>query len=84
MSARQGSASFSIVLGGLTALLIGGMVLTFMFYPVITGLLDAAFFSGMETAAGARVTTYVEGLWVFWGGIILISILSYIWVETRQ
>lgn len=81
---QQGSASFVLVLGGLTALLVGAMVLTFLFYPVVTAMLESALFAPMSTTGGARVLMYVEGLWVFWGGIILIGILSWVWVRTRQ
>lgn len=85
MSTRQqGSASFTIVLGALTALLVGAMVLTFIFYPVVTPMLSSPLFGTMSTDAGVRVTTYVEGLWIFWGAIILIGILSFVWVRTRQ
>lgn len=84
MAARQGSASFTIVLGALTALVVGAMVLTFIFYPVVTPMLESPLFGTMSTSAGVRVETYVEGLWVFWGAILLMGILSFIWVRTRQ
>lgn len=80
---RQGSASYTIVLGAMSALLVGAIVLTMLFYPIVTAFMDAAFFSA-ETTAGARVNTYVEGMWTFWGAIILIAILSFVWVKTRQ
>jgi len=81
---RQGSASFTIVIAGMTALVVGAMVLTFVFYPIATALLNSPLFDLMATTAGTRVTTYVRGLWTFWGAIILIAILSFIWVRTRQ
>jgi hypothetical protein len=84
MSARRGSAAFTIVLGGMTALVVGGMVITFVFHPVATALLNSPFFGMMTTSDGVRVTTYVEGAWIFTPGIILIAILSHIWVHTRQ
>jgi len=83
-AARQGSASFTIVIAGLTALIIGAMVLTFVFYPIVTPMLESPLFGTMTTTSGVRVTTYVRGLWVFWGAIILIGITSFIWVRTRQ
>lgn len=83
MSARQGSASFTIVIGGLSALLVGAMLLSFAFYPIVGGFMNAAFWDS-QTTAGSRLVTYTGGIWVFWGGIILLAILSYIWVETRQ
>lgn len=83
MSTRQGSASFTIVIAGLTALIVGAMLLTFLFYPIISAFMGAGFWSA-ETAAGARVTTYVGGMWQFWGGIILLALLSFVWIRTRQ
>lgn len=80
---RQGSASFTIVIGSMAALITGAIVLTFMFYPIIHSFRNAAFWTS-STAHGARLTTYVGGLWVFWGAIILISILSFVWIRTRQ
>ena len=80
---RQGSASFVLVIGGMTAIVVGAIVLTFLFYPISNAFQGAAFW-GAETAPGARVTTYVGGVWTFWGAIILISILSFIWIRTRQ
>jgi len=80
---QQGSASFTIVIGGMAALVVGAIVLTFMFYPIIDAFQNAAFWNS-ETAAGARVTTYVGGAWVFSGAIVLLGITSYIWVATRQ
>jgi hypothetical protein len=84
MSSRQGSASFTIVIGGLTALVTGAIVLTFIVYPIINAFMGAAFWGSAETTAGARVFTYTGGLWTFWGGVILIAILSWVWIQTRQ
>lgn len=80
---RQGSASFTIVIGGLTMLMVGGILLTFLHYPVTNAFMDSAFWSS-QTEHGARMTTFVGGIWIFWGAIILISILSFIWIRTRQ
>lgn len=82
-ASRQGSASFTIVIGALAALIVGAIVLTFAFFPIANGFFDAAFWNA-ETAHGARVTTYIGGMWRFWPAIILLAILAYIWVETRQ
>lgn len=85
MSARpqQGSASFTIVIAGLAALVIGALLLTTMFYPIFNTFTDAAFWSS-DSVAGSRVVTYTQGLWAMWGLVILIAITAFIWVETRQ
>lgn len=80
---RQGSAAWTIAIAGLMALIVGAILLTFVVFPVYNGFTEAAFWSA-ETAEGARLLTYVDGMWVFWGGILLIALLSYIWVNTRQ
>lgn len=79
----QGSASYTIVIGGVTAIIVGGMVLTLAFYPIATAFMDAAFW-GAETTHGSRVVTYTAGIWTFWGAILLMSILSWVWIRTRQ
>ena len=83
MSTRQGSAAWSITMAGIVALVAGGIVLTFFFYPMIGGFLSSSLMS-VETAPGARLTGWIEGVWTFMGGIMLIMLLSYIWVVTRQ
>lgn len=83
MSTRQGSASFTIVIAGVAAIVVGGMLLTFVLYPIMNAFIGAPFWSA-ETAAGSRVLTYTKGLWTFWGAIMLIATLSFIWVRTRQ
>lgn len=83
MSARQGSASFTIVLGSMAALLVGGIMLTFFVYPIVNGFTNAAFWDA-STVAGSRLLTVTSGLWTFWGAIILMAILSFVWVKTRQ
>lgn len=80
---RQGSASFTIVIAGLTLFVVGAILLTFVVYPVYNGFTNAAFWSA-STAPGVRVTTYVAGVWEFWGAILLIGLLSFVWVQTRQ
>lgn len=80
---RQGSASFTVVIGGLTAIVTGAIVLTFFVYPISDAFMNSALWSS-ETVHGARVTTYVGGFWAFWGAIIMIAILAYIWITTRQ
>lgn len=80
---RQGSASFTIVIGSLTAMIVGAIVLTMMFYPIINAFMDAAFWN-TNSVAGNRVTTYTGGVWVFWGAIVMLAILSYVWIQTRQ
>lgn len=86
MSARgrqQGSSAYQIVIGGLTAIVIGAIVLTFFVYPLIGGFRGTGLLS-FETAAGARVATFTDGMWVFVGGWIMIAIVLFIWIETRQ
>lgn len=83
MATRQGSASFTIVIAGVVSLIVGAMLLTFVLYPVMNAFIGAPFWSA-ETTAGSRVLTYTRGLWTFWGAIILMSILSFVWVRTRQ
>lgn len=83
MAARQGSASFTIVLAGVTALVTWGILLTFLMYPIVNAFLDAAFWNA-ETVAGSRILTYTRGVWTFWGAILLMALLSFIWVRTRQ
>ncbi len=83
-AARQGSASFTLVIGGLTMLLVGAIALTFFVYPIINGFLGSAFWGTAETAAGSRVQTFVKGAWIFSGGFMLVSIVLYIWINTRQ
>ena len=83
MSAQQGSASFTIVLGGLAAILVGAIVLTFFVYPMVNAFTGSAIWS-LDTTAGANLLTVLEGVWTFAGGFMLIAILSFIWVKTRQ
>jgi hypothetical protein len=83
MSARQGSASFTVVIGGLAALVVGAIVLTFVMFPVTNSFTDAAFWSA-STTGGARLLGVVEGVWTFSGAVMLMTTLSWIWVRTRQ
>ena len=84
MSVRQqGSASYTIVLVGVLALLIGGIMLTFVVYPLANAFMGSAFWSA-ATTPGSRLLGIVGGVWTFWGAIILLSILSYVWISTRQ
>lgn len=82
-TSQQGSASYTLVIGVMAALIVGAIVLTMMFYPIMDAFMDSAFFDS-NTIAGDRVTTYVGGVWVFWGAILLIGMLSWVWVRTRQ
>jgi len=54
MSVRQGSASFTIAIGAIAALIVGAIVLTFMFFPIISAFFDAAFWGSLETTQGVR------------------------------
>ena len=83
MSARQGSASFVLVIGSMTAIIVGAIVLTLFVYPIVNAFRGSPAWE-METVAGTRVLTYVGGMWEFWAAIILFGILSWVWVRTRQ
>ena len=83
MSTTQGSASYTIVIGAITATLVGGMLLTFVMFPVFNAFTASSLWS-MDTSAGAGLLTYVAGIWEFWGGIIAIAILLWLWIRTRQ
>lgn len=80
---RQGSAAWVITIAALMAFIVGAILLTFVVFPVTNGFTAASFWSA-QTTDGARLLTYVEGFWIFWGGILLIALLSYVWVNTRQ
>lgn len=83
MSARQGSASFTVVIASLTALLVGGFLLTYVVYPFHNFMTASALWEP-QSAAATRVYGVVAGLWEFWGAIILLAILALVWVTTRQ
>lgn len=80
---RRGSAAFVVVLGATTAILVGGFILTFVTYPVTNAFTDAAFWSA-STTPGANLVAAVSGIWTFWGAPVLIAILAYVWINTRQ
>lgn len=80
---RQGSAAWVIVISAFMTLLVGAMLLTFVVFPVVNAFTASAFWSA-STTDGARLLEWVNGVWVFSGAIILIAILSYVWVNTRQ
>lgn len=84
MSARrQGSAAYVVVVVAITAILVGAFLLTYVVYPVHNFFTASAFWSP-ESVAAARVFGVVSGLWEFWGAVILIMILAFVWVQTRQ
>lgn len=78
------SAAFTVVIAALGALVMGGMLLSFVVYPIYNGLIAPAPLGGAETSAGSRVFDVTGGLFPFWGAILLIAILSFIWVRTRR
>ena len=80
---RQGSASYTIAIGAMTAIIIGAIVLTIFLYPIINAFRGSGLWNA-DTAAGNRLLTYTGGIWEFWGAIILIAILAYVWIRTRQ
>lgn len=83
-ASRQGSASFTIVLGGLTALVVGAIMLTFVLFPIANAFMDASFWGTASTAPGQRLTTTIGGVWTFWPAILLIGLAIWVWVTTRQ
>jgi hypothetical protein len=83
MSTRQGSASYTIVIGGIVAGLVGALTLTFVMFPMYNAFAPSPLFSA-ETSEGAMLVTYTLGIWEFWGGIILIAGVTWVWVVTRQ
>lgn len=83
MSTRQGSASYVIVIGVLMALIVGAFLLTFVVYPITNTFRGSALWS-MDTTAGNRVLMAVGGVWEFWGAIILLALLAFVFVVTRQ
>lgn len=83
MSTRQGSASYTIVIGGTLAVLVGALILTFVMYPLFNAFEGSALFSA-QTTHGATLVTFMLGLWEFWGGILLLMLIAWIWVVTRQ
>jgi hypothetical protein len=80
---RQGSASFTIVIAVIAAIGTGAFLLTFIVYPIYNGFTSSAFWAA-DTVPGSRVVTFVSGLWEFWGGIILLALVSFVWIRTRQ
>jgi len=80
---QQGSAAWAITMAGVIALIAGAIVLTFFFQPLSAGFIESGLFD-VQTSEGARLTGWIEGVWTFMGGILLIMMLSYIWVVTRQ
>lgn len=83
MSTRQGSASYTIVIAGMAFVIVGALALTAFFYPIVTALMESAFWSA-ETSSGANLITWVEGIWKFAGGIMLIALTAWVWIRTRQ
>ena len=81
---QQGSASFTIVFGAAAALLVGAIGLTFFFYPIVDGFTASSGLFEFETSTGDNVADVITGVWTFAGGIVLIAILSFVWVRTRQ
>lgn len=79
----QGSASYTIAIGSVAAIIVGGLVLTIVHYPIVNAFMGSAAWSA-ETADGARMLTFIGGLWEFWGAIILLAIVSFVWIRTRQ
>lgn len=80
---RQGSASYTIVIGGVTAVVVGAIVLSFLAYPFINAFVGTPIFES-STTSGSRVMMYVKGFWTFLGGFVMIAIVIWIWITTRQ
>ncbi len=82
-ASQQGSASYTIVIAGVLALIVGAITLTFAFYPMVNTFMDSAIWTA-DSAAGSRFLKYMGGIWMFWGAIILTAIIMFVWVRTRQ
>ena len=80
---EQGSAAWLIVIAAFMALIIGAMLATFIVFPLFNGFTDSAIWAA-ETTDGRRLLTYVSGLWQFSPAVILIAILAFVWVHSRQ
>ncbi|WP_066417030.1 hypothetical protein [Halorubrum aethiopicum] len=80
---RSGSAAYVIPIVALLSLLVGAMMLTFVVYPIYNGFTQSAAWSA-QTEPGTRLLAVIAGIWEFWGAVILISILSYVWIRTRR
>lgn len=80
---RQGSTAFTLVLGGVMAIVVGAIVGTFLVYPIINGFTGTELFA-FETTSGARVGTFVDGMWRFTLGFVMLGIIAFVWIETRQ
>lgn len=83
MSTRQGSSSFVLAIGVIAAVLSGAFALTFILFPLYNAFTGSTLWSA-ETSTGADLLSYVAGIWEFWGGIVAIAILIFVWVRTRQ
>jgi len=82
-ASRQGSSSYVIVIAGLTFILVGAIVLTFVVFPFVNNFTAMPFFSA-ETGPGSNLTNVVAGLWEFWAFILMLMLAIYVWVATRQ
>lgn len=83
MSTRQGSASYTVVIAALASIFVGAIMLTMVLYPIVTAFMNSAIWSA-ETTHGAMLLSVVGGLWEFWGAIMLIALLAFVWIRTRQ
>lgn len=80
---RQGSAAWVITIAAFMMLIVGALLTTFIVFPLYNGFTDSAIWAA-ETTDGQRLLTYVSGLWQFSPAVILIAILAFVWVHSRQ
>lgn len=80
---ESGSAAYVVTIVGLLSVLVGAMSLTFILYPLHNSFVESAAWSA-QTPEGERLLDAVAGIWEFWGGVMLIAILSYVWIATRR
>ena len=83
MSTQQGSSSFTLAIGIIAAVITGAFMLTFTLFPLANAFMGSALWSS-ETSTAADLLGWLSGIWEFWGGIIAIAILMFVWIRTRQ
>jgi len=80
---RQGSTAWVVVIAGFMFLIFGAILATFLLFPIHNGFVTSAFWTA-STTDGQRLLTYVSGLWQFTPAIMLIALLAWVWVHSRQ
>jgi hypothetical protein len=80
---QQGSSAWLIVIAGFMFLVFGAMLSTFIIFPLFNGFTGSAIWTA-TTTDGQRLLTYVSGLWQFAPAILLLALLAWVWVHSRQ